>query len=190
MQKLSRQKIVTSLFRSYTGRLLFVLLSTACLLSQPLPALAQEKTIKGRVTSESGTPVAGATVSVKGSTKGTSTNAKGEYTLSVSKGAVLVISNVGYTAQEINVGDDTELTTQLKTTVQNIDEVVVIGYGSRRKKDLTGAVASVNLEAFDNAPNVNIGQFMQGTVPGLNVGLSTYAGGTPPIGTRTKYTQR
>jgi TonB-linked SusC/RagA family outer membrane protein len=188
MPKLSKQKIVTSLFRYSAGRLLFVLLSTACLLSGPLPALAQEKTIHGRVTSESGTPVTGATVSVKGTTRGTSTNAKGEYTLTAAKGTVLVISNVGYTPQEITVGDETQLAVQLKTTVQNIDEVVVIGYGSRKKKDLTGSVASVNLEAFDNSPNTNIGQFMQGTVPGLNVGLSTYAGGTPPISVRGQNT--
>lgn len=188
MQNLSKQKIVTSLYRFSTGRLLFVFLCTACFLSGPLPASAQQKTIHGRVTSESGTPVAGASVSVKGTSIGTSTNQKGEFTISASKGATLVISNVGFAEKETIVGDGDVVTIQLATATQSFDEVVVVGYGTRRKKDLTGSVASVNLEAQQNAPNTNIGQYLQGTVPGLNVGLSTYAGGTPPISVRGQNT--
>jgi hypothetical protein len=130
----------------------------------------------------------GATVSVKGTTTGTSTNAKGEYSLSAAKGTVLVISNVGFAEQEVTIGDAAEYNLQLKTATQSFDEVVVVGYGTRKKKDLTGAVASVNLEAQQNAPNTNIGQMLQGTVPGLNVGLSTYAGATPPISIRADKT--
>ncbi|MBO9204418.1 MULTISPECIES: SusC/RagA family TonB-linked outer membrane protein [Niastella] len=188
MQKLTRQKIVTSLFRLSTGRLLFALLSTACLLSGPLPAAAQQKTIHGRVTNDSGSVIVGATVSIKGSSNGASTNEKGEFTLSATKGAVLVISNVGFKPKEVTVGDGDQLNIQLSTNTQSFDEVVVVGYGTRRKKDLTGSVASVNLETMANSPNTNVGQYLQGTVPGLNVGLSTYAGGSPPISVRGQNT--
>lgn len=188
MQKLSKQRILISLSRLRVGRLLFALISSACLLTCALPALAQDKTIQGRITTEGGSPVGGASVTVKGTGIGTSTNLKGEFSITAAKGAILVISNVGYTEKEITVGDGNTINVQLSTTTQSFDEVVVVGYGTRRKKDLTGSVASVNLEAQQNAPNTNIGQFLQGTVPGLNVGLSTYAGGTPPISIRGQNT--
>lgn len=188
MQKLSKQKIMASLSRLRAGRLLFVLISAAFLLTGSLPAMAQDKTIQGRVTTESGSPVGGASVTIKGTNTGTSTNLKGEFTISAAKGAILVISNVGFAEKEATVGDGNTLNIQLSTATQSFDEVVVVGYGTRRKKDLTGSVASVNLEAQQNAPNTNIGQYLQGTVPGLNVGLSTYAGGTPPISIRGQNT--
>jgi hypothetical protein len=188
MQKLSKQKIVASLSRLRVGRLLFAFIAAACLMTGSLPALAQDKTIQGRVTTESGSPVGGASVTIKGTTTGTSTNLKGEFTISAAKGAILVISNVGFAEKEITVGDGNTVTVQLGTATQSFDEVVVVGYGTRRKKDLTGSVASVNLEAQQNAPNTNIGQYLQGTVPGLNVGLSTYSGATPPISIRGQNT--
>lgn len=183
-----KQKRATRQLRCISGRLLFVILFTACLITGTLPVLAQDKPIHGRVITESGSPVAGATVKIKGSNTGTTTNEKGEYTINAAQGAVLVISNIGFTEQEVTVGNETQLSVQLKTATQSFDEVVVVGYGTRRKKDLTGSVASVNLEAMANAPNVNVGQYLQGTVPGLNVGLSTYAGGTPPISVRGQNT--
>ncbi|WP_081202939.1 SusC/RagA family TonB-linked outer membrane protein [Niastella yeongjuensis] len=188
MQKLTKHKIIASFFRLSTGRLLFVLFSTACLLSGPISAFAQGTTVHGRVTSDSGSAIAGATVSIKGTNTGTSTNEKGEFTIAATKGAVLVISNIGFKAKEVTVGNSDQLTVQLTAVTQSFDEVVVVGYGTRRKKDLTGSVASVNLETMANSPNTNVGQYLQGTVPGLNVGLSTYAGGTPPISVRGQNT--
>lgn len=188
MQKLSKQKIMASLTRLRAGRLLFAIISAAFLLTGSLPAMAQNKTIQGRLTTESGSPIAGASVTIKGTNTGTTTNLKGEYTISASKGAILVFSNVGFSEKEAIVGDGNTINIQLGTVTQSFDEVVVVGYGTRRKKDLTGSVASVNLEAQQNAPNTNIGQYLQGTVPGLNVGLSTYAGGTPPISIRGQNT--
>lgn len=188
MQKLSKQKIMTSLVSLRAGRLLFALISAAFLLTAALPAMAQDKTVHGRLTTESGSPIAGASVTIKNTSTGTTTNLKGEYTISAAKGAILVFSNIGFTSKEATVGDDNTINIQLGTVSQSFDEVVVVGYGTRRKKDLTGSVASVNLEAQQNAPNTNIGQYLQGTVPGLNVGLSTYAGGTPPISIRGQNT--
>ncbi|WP_127132772.1 SusC/RagA family TonB-linked outer membrane protein [Pseudoflavitalea rhizosphaerae] len=166
-----------------TGRLLLVSLLTVCLL-WVLPASAQDKKIQGRVTTKTGAPVSGASVQVKGTNTGTSTNENGDFTITASRGAVLIISNVGYVNNEITVGDENIVKVVLITASQDMSEVVVVGYGTQRKKDVTGAVASVNLEALREAPNTNIGQMLQGTVPGLNVGLSTYAGGTPPISIR------
>ncbi|MCS3799598.1 SusC/RagA family TonB-linked outer membrane protein [Niastella sp. OAS944] len=188
MQKLSKQKIMASLTSLRAGRLLFALISAAFLLTGSLPAMAQDKTIQGRLTTESGSPIAGASVTIKGTSTGTTTNIKGEYTISAPKGAILVFSNVGFSEKEATVGDGNTINLQLGTATQSFDEVVVVGYGTRRKKDLTGSVASVNLEAQQNAPNTNLGQYLQGTVPGLNVGLSTYAGGTPPISIRGQNT--
>ena len=188
MQHFIKQEMVTGLIRISGRRLLFVLLFTGCLLSGPLTALAQEKNIHGRVTNETGSPVAGATISKKGTSIATSTNTNGEFTISAAKGAILVISNVGFKEKEMTVGDGDQMTVELATNTQSFDEVVVVGYGTRRKKDLTGSVASVNLEQMSNAPNTNVGQMLQGTVPGLNVGLSTYAGGTPPISVRGQNT--
>ncbi|MBD0368935.1 MAG: TonB-dependent receptor plug domain-containing protein, partial [Flavisolibacter sp.] len=76
----------------------------------------------------------------------------------------------------------------LTATTQDLVQVVVVGYGTQRKKDVTGSVSSVNLEAMREAPNTNIGQLLQGTVPGLNVGVSTFAGGTPPVAIRGQNT--
>lgn len=165
------------------SRLMIALLVTVSL-CWCLPAMAQDKKLQGRVTTKNGTPVSGASVQVKGTSTGTTTNDNGDFSISAAKGTVLVISNVGYVNSEVKVGNENIIKVELLTVAQDMSEVVVVGYGTQRKKDVTGAVASVNIEALREAPNTNIGQMLQGTVPGLNVGLSTYAGGTPPISIR------
>ena len=125
MPTLSKQKTTPGRYRSSAGRLLFIIFLAASFLQLPLPALAQDKTVRGRITSESGSPVVGATVTVKGTTIGTSTNPKGEFSILASKGAVLVISNVGFMEKELTVGDAAELNVQLQTATQSFDEVVV-----------------------------------------------------------------
>src|SRR5262245_30912982 len=109
MQKSPKQKRATRAFRAATGRLLFVVLFTACLLTGTIPVLAQERSIHGRITTESGSPVAGASVKIKGTNTGTTTNEKGEYTLTAPKGAVLIVSNIGFAEQQITVGDDSQI---------------------------------------------------------------------------------
>ncbi len=135
--KVNRSKnIVTSLIRLTAGRLLFAILFTACLFTGLVPAQAQDKVVQGRVTTETGSPVGGASITIKGTSTGTTSNVKGEYSLSVSKGATLVISNVGFSSKEVTVGDDNTINVQLSTATQSFDEVVVVGYGTRRKKTL------------------------------------------------------
>src|ERR1700748_452767 len=97
-------------------------------------AFSQTKTIKGKVTDEKGAPVQGATVTVKGSKNGASTGADGSYSLPVSPTArTIVISSVGFTTQELAIGDQTSIDVALVTSSQGLNEVVVVGYGTTRK---------------------------------------------------------
>src|SRR5204863_4307017 len=98
------------------------------------------------------------------------------------------VSAVGYSPMVLPVKEKQVLTISMTVLDSELTQVVVVGYGTQKKIDVTGSVARVNLESMGNAPNTNIGQFLQGTVPGLNVGLSTFAGGTPPINIRGRVT--
>ena len=149
---------------------------------------AQNITVRGRVSKDDGQPVAGASVIVKGTSNGTTCNDAGEFELSAPSNATLVITATDYLAREVSVNNQTSLNIVLTTLDKTLGEVVVTGYGTQKKKDVTGAVSRVNLEIMENSPNTNIGQFLQGTVPGLNVGVSTFAGGTPPINIRGRVT--
>ncbi|WP_072994284.1 SusC/RagA family TonB-linked outer membrane protein [Pseudozobellia thermophila] len=166
-------------FKRIKGNLvLFPLLLLFC-----MAVNAQEEiTVTGKVTDELDGPLPGASVIEKGTTNGTSTDFDGKYTLRVSgPDAVLLISYIGYGTQEIPLNGMTVANTQMEPNASNLDEVVLVGYGSQKRSDVTGAVASANLEAFEESPNTNIGQSLQGTVPGLNVGQVNSAGSTPEI---------
>jgi iron complex outermembrane receptor protein len=134
--------------------------------------------VKGKVTdANSGTPLAAATISVKGTNNRTSTDDNGNYSLTVAnEAAVLIVSFVGYESQEITVGGQATLNVLLKPVSADLASVVVVGYGTQNKKDVTGAVKSVKAESFNrgiiNAPE----QLLQGKVAGVNV---TSASGEP-----------
>jgi TonB-linked SusC/RagA family outer membrane protein len=153
-----------------------------------LYSAAQNITVKGRVTNESGQGVPSASVTVKGTSNGVTTGSDGSFQISAPSNGTLVISSVGFATMEIPVGGQTTVNATLSITGSTMEQVVVVGYGTQRKRNVTGSIASVNLETMENAPNTNIGQYLQGTVPGLNVGLSTFAGGTPPINIRGRVT--
>ena len=164
--------------------------STLMLLLMTIPFLmfAQQKTVTGRVVSNEKSAPVTASIVVKGKTRGTNTDEKGNYSIQVAVGDVLVVSALEFATKEVTVGASSVINITLVKSIKDLAEVVVVGYGTQRKIDVTGSVARVNLEAMENAPNTNIGQFLQGTVPGLNVGVSTYAGGTPPISIRGQVT--
>ena len=147
-------------------------------------AQAQNITVRGRILNQEKQGIENASVTVKGTTNGVTSNAEGNFEISAPSNGTLVISSVGFASQEVKVSGQSTLDITLSTAGNNLEQVVVVGYGTQKKRDLTGSVASVNLEALRETPNTNIGQFLQGTVPGLNVGLSTFAGGTPPISIR------
>lgn len=143
----------------------------------PLGLLAQGQ-IKGTVTSQGdGLPLPGATVLVDGTAKGTTTDFDGSYVLNdVKPNAIIAISYIGYVTVKIPVDGQTTIDAALKNDSQKLDEVVVVGYGEMKKKDLTRAVARVDIEPFKESANVSILSSLQGAVPGLNIGATTSAG--------------
>ena len=126
----------------------------------------QEHTVKGLVTDVEGEPIIGANIKVEGTSAGTITDLKGRFTLDVPENAVLQISYIGYISQKVKVGGKLNITIRLTEDAQALDEVVVVGYGTMKKSDLTGAVISANLKDFEKAPNTNILQSLQGTCIG------------------------
>jgi TonB-linked SusC/RagA family outer membrane protein len=136
----------------------------------------QSNTVSGKVTEESGQPLPGVTVVVKGTTNGTVTNTDGNYTLSnIPENAILVFSFVGMKTQEVVIGTQTSVNIKMVADAIGIEEIVTIGYGTQKKVNLTGAVSTVNLERIENRPITNSSQALQG-VPGVYV---NQAGGQP-----------
>ena len=144
----------------------------------------QGHTVKGLVTDVEGEPIIGANIKVEGTSAGTITDLEGRFTIDVPDNAVLQVSYIGYISQNVKVNGKRNITIRLIEDTQTLDEVVVVGYGTMKKSDLTGAVISANLKDFEKAPNTNILQSLQGTVPGLNIGQVTSAGSTPDISIR------
>lgn len=126
--------------------------------------------IKGTVTDENGEKLPGVSVIVKGTTRGTTTDINGEYSLAVPDDkAILVFSFVGHIPQEIVIGNKTILNVLLKVDNKALDEVVVVGYGTQKKKDLTGAVIRIDPKLNETSPNVNMVQNLRGSVAGVRV---------------------
>ena len=145
---------------------LFLLLT---LLSFSLTALAQQK-VTGKVKDSSGEPVIGASVIVKGNnTMGTITDFDGNFMLDVPAKSVLVISYIGYVTQEVPTAGKNSLEIVLKEDTKTLDEVVVIGYGTQRKGDVTSSVASVKADNFVKGAVKDVGQLIQGKVAGLAI---------------------
>lgn len=123
----------------------------------------QSKLIKGTVVDATGLPVIGANVMVKGTTNGTITDMDGNFSLEADNNAILVVSYIGFANQEIKVGNQTNLAITMKEDVEALDELVVVGYGTQKKVNLTGAVTSVDTEKLENRPITNATQALQGT---------------------------
>jgi TonB-linked SusC/RagA family outer membrane protein len=116
--------------------------------------------------------------------KAAQTNEKGEFTLQVPAGTVLRLTYIGFKPQDVTYNGSLLQVIMERQSETILTDVVVIGYGTARKKDVTGTTARANLEAFKESPNTNILQSLQGSVPGLNVGAVTTAGSSPPISIR------
>ncbi|MDR2968339.1 MAG: TonB-dependent receptor [Tannerellaceae bacterium] len=129
----------------------------------------QKRTVTGTVIDQNGEPVIGANVVEKGTTNGTITDIGGNFALPVSGNAQLVISYIGYMTQEIAVGSQTTLAIALKEDSQSLDEVVVVGYGTARKSDLTGSIASLSGDRLNKQANPNLSAQLQGQMAGVQV---------------------
>ncbi len=168
-------------------KILSILLSIGCFLligttysyadigpSKVVPGPQQQpKTITGTVNDPSGVPIIGANVLEQGTTNGITTDFDGHFSLSVaSNSSVLSISYIGYVPQHITVGNQTHFNIVLKEDAQGLEEVVVVGYGTQKRVNLTGAVEQITSEVFENRPMANVTQGLQGAVPNLNISLS------------------
>ncbi len=137
--------------------------------------------VTGKVTGEADKPLSGVSVQVKGTNKGTTTDAQGVYSINASDNDVLVFTYVGYDAQEIAVAGKTEINVSLVLAKTSLEQVVVIGYGTASKRDLTGSIAKVSGKEIADKPNVNPISSLQGKVAGLYIVNSGTPGAQPDI---------
>ena len=157
------------------------MLLSGIMLLLSIQIFAQDRTVSGKVTSsDDGSGIPGASVSVKGTSKGTSTDMDGNYKITVGNSAVLVFSAVGTNLQEVSVGTKSQINVALSADTKSLQEVVVVGYGTQKKSQLTGAISSVTAKQITEMPITNLGQAMQGRVAGVDVAQSGSKPGTVP----------
>jgi len=143
-----------------------------------IAVLAQSRTVSGTVTSDEEGALPGVNILVKGTTQGTVTDIDGNYRITVpGQDAILVFSAVGYSAEEVTVGNQSTIDMLMLPDIQSLSEVVVVGYGTQEKGVVTGAVSSVSMEDLESIPLTSVEQSLQGRVPGVQV--TQTGGGTP-----------
>ena len=144
-------------------------------------AVAQTHNLTGTVVDAQGNPVAGAAVVIDGTTKGTSTGSDGSFALNgVMANQSLLVTFIGYEPQTVAIGSQTNMKVVLKEDNQTLDEVVVIGYGVQKKRDVTGSITSLKSDVFESRSVENAQQALQGKAPGVQV-LSSSAAPYPRI---------
>ncbi|RYF91860.1 MAG: TonB-dependent receptor [Chitinophagaceae bacterium] len=150
---------------------------------------AQQMNVSGRITNASGEPVSNASVSVRGSNNGTTSDANGNYSITVAKNATLVFSGVGLVSSSVTVGNEAVINVSLTLDNKSMDEVVVVGYGTQQKRNVTGSIVSIGGNALREVPSPNISQALQGRLAGVDISqTSTRPGATMQIrirGTRS-----
>lgn len=132
----------------------------------------QSKVVSGTIKDQKGEALIGVNIVEKGTSNGTITDLDGRFSISVSPGATLIVTYVGYVPQTIPLGEKNSLSIILKEDSKGLEEVVVVGYGTQKRVNLTGAVEQVTSEVFDNRPMANVTQGLQGAVPNLNISLA------------------
>ena len=177
--------ILFTLKRCASGGLLLLWLITGCLFKVST-AWAQAQTITGQVTAlDTEETLPGVNIVVKGTTAGTVTDIDGNYRLTVPEGAeILVFSSVGYTQEEVEIGNQSTINISLTPDIQSLSEVVVVGYGTQRKEDLTGAVSLVDPDEMTKQATNDVTQMMQGRVPGVSVTSDGQPGAAPSVRVR------
>lgn len=170
--------------RLYTGTVMKATLTGICLFFlTTFSGIAQSTLVKGIVYGDDEYPVIGVNIVKKGTSDGTATNADGEFQLSVKQGDILVFSYIGFIPQEITYNGETFLTIRLREDLETLDEIVVIGYGTMKKSDLTGAISSVNVDELASRATTNPAEALQGKVSGVNIRKS---GGNAGAGVSVK----
>ncbi|MFD1144452.1 SusC/RagA family TonB-linked outer membrane protein [Larkinella insperata] len=158
------------------------MLPTALIVRQTPESPVQERRITGRVTAEENAEgLPGVSVALKGTTRGTTTDATGAYTVAIpNEGGTLVFSFIGYVTQEVPVGSQSTINVVLKGSDQTLNEVVVVGYGTQQKRDVTGSIASISTKNIKDQPVPNIVEGLTGRLPGVLIQQSTGAPGNSP----------
>jgi TonB-linked SusC/RagA family outer membrane protein len=144
----------------------------------------QDIKITGKIVNEKGEPLSGVSISIKGTSKGTVTDNNGNYTLNVAPNAVLIISYIGYTTQEVSVNNQNVINVSLVASEKQLDQVVVVGYGTQRKQDVTGSIATIKGSEISKQASVNPISALQGKVAGVQITNSGAPGSAPQINIR------
>jgi len=146
---------------------------------QTMPAAPQQSsTIRGKVIDTNGDPVIGANIVEKGTTNGTTTDVEGNFSINAKSGSTLVITFIGYVREEVKANAGRRMEIILQEDSETLEEVVVVGYGTMKKADLTGSVATVGSEVIEDRPLTNLGAGLQGAIANLNISSSNGAPGT------------
>ncbi|WP_138476684.1 SusC/RagA family TonB-linked outer membrane protein [Dyadobacter bucti] len=157
-----------------TGALLGLLFCTGTLLAQNDPKI----TVTGQISADNdNAPLIGATITEKGTNNGTTADVDGKYKIAVSAGASIVVSFIGYVPQEVKIDNRSVINVSLKADQQQLQDVVVVGYGTQRKKDLTGSITKISNEQFIQPSTGSFDQMLQGKVPGVQISQTTGAPG-------------
>ncbi len=173
-------KILTNLRKEplwHKGKHLHLIVLVVMLLLSPILAYGQTRTVSGKIIDENGAALPGVNVIVKGTATGTLTDIDGNYRLEVEEGAVLVFTYIGYQAQEITAGTQSVIDLGMVVQVAQLEELVVIGYGTVKKSDLTGSVSSVKSTEINAFPVTNVMQSLSGRALGVEVIQTTGAPG-------------
>lgn len=148
----------------------------------------QKREITGMVVDSNGEAIIGVNIVEKGTTKGSVTDFNGHFSLTVEDDCVLQISYIGFRTQEVNTAGKTDIHITLQEDTQALTELVVVGYGTMKKSDLTGAVSRVTLDNKTSLPNINLSQALSGTMAGVNLSGKGMAGGDSDISIRGQTT--
>src|SRR5690606_35534923 len=152
-----------------------------CVFCSCIPLVAQQNviTVKGQVIdTEMDSPIPGVNVLEKNTSNGIMTDFDGEFSITVKRGATVTFSYIGYQTQEVVINDDSPLSIGLALSAENLDEVVLVGYGVQKKENLTGAASTISAEKIEDRSVTDVMQALQGAAPGLQLTVVN-SGGEP-----------
>ena len=152
--------------------------------------MQQQQEISGRITDDNGAAISGATVTVKGTNRATSSNESGVFSLQANLGEILEIRNLGFKTQEFTIQNTDQISITLLADNANIDEIVIVGYGTQKRSNITSAISTVNGDALKNISPSNLSNALAGRAPGVKVtGTSGMSGATSKIRFRGSFAE-
>ena len=166
--------------KSLFTRRLFYCLATLAVLIITNSAIAQ-KTVTGQIKDKDGNPLAAATVAVKNKKVNAVADAEGRFTISAAPGDILLVTSVGYTDVEVKLGDQAAIMIELSLKVSSMEDVVIVGYGTQKKKDLTGSIVNINTNETKKYSTSDISQLLQGRASGVQVNSDGQPGAVPSV---------